>query len=61
MAAELGHEDVCDILLENNAFVNVRNKNGLTPLHLAAKNGFNQLVKDLVSKHGALLDAMTLV
>jgi ankyrin repeat protein len=28
LAAELGHDDVCDILLEHNAFVNVRNKLG---------------------------------
>lgn len=26
LAAELGHEEVIDILLANNAFVNVRNK-----------------------------------
>lgn len=29
------HTDVCDILLEHNAFVNVRNKIGMTPLHYA--------------------------
>ena len=50
-----------DILLANNAFVNVRNKSGLTPLHLAAKNGFNNMVKKLVSEYGAHLDPCTLV
>jgi ankyrin repeat protein len=61
LAAELGHEDVCEILLEHNAFVNVRNKSGMTPLHLAAKMGFNNMVKRLVTEYGALIDAMTLV
>lgn len=28
-----------ELLLNHNAFVNVRNKTGMTPLHLAAKNG----------------------
>lgn len=61
IAAELGHDDVVDILLDNNAFVNVRNKHGMTPLHLASKKGFNTIVKQLVLEHGALLDAFTLV
>lgn len=61
LASELGREDVVDILLANNAFVNVRNKAGLTPLHLASKNGFNNMIKRLVSEHGAHLDACTLV
>lgn len=46
--------------MENNAFVNVRNKQGLTPLHLAAENGFVNLVNNLVTKHEALIDAMSL-
>lgn len=33
----------------------------MTPLHLAAKMGFKNLVQNLISQHGALLDAMTLV
>ena len=61
IAAELGHEEVVDILLASNAFVNVRNKHGMTPLHLAARKGFNTIVKQLVLNHGALLDAFTLV
>lgn len=61
IAGELGHEEVVDILLAHNAFVNVRNKHGMTPLHLAARKGFNSIVKQLVLNHGALLDAFTLV
>ena len=53
--------DTCDVLLENNAFVNVRNKQGMTPLHLACENGFVDLCTDLVKKHVAMIDAMTLI
>ena len=61
IAAELGHEEVVDILLGANAFVNVRNKHGMTPLHLAARKGFNSIVKQLVLNHSDLLDAFTFV
>lgn len=61
IAAELGHEEVVEILLESNAFVNVRNKHGMTPLHLAARKGYNKMIRQLVTEHGALLDAFTLV
>ena len=61
IAAELGHEEVVEILLESNAFVNVRNKHGMTPLHLAARRGNNKMIRQLVTEHGALLDALTLV
>lgn len=50
-----------DVLLENKAFVNVRNKFGMTPLHLAAKNGFTNMVQDLIKKYGAQVDPVTLV
>ena len=40
MAAECGHEDVADILLLHKAFANAKSKIGLTPLHLAAQNGW---------------------
>lgn len=61
IAAEIGQEEVVEILLESNAFVNVRNKNGMTPLHLAARKGYNNMVRRLVVEHSALLDANTLV
>lgn len=60
IAAELGHEEVVELLLESNAFVNVRNKHGMTPLHLAARKGYNSIIRRLVGDHGALLDAFTL-
>ena len=61
IAADIGQEEVVDILLESNAFVNARNKHGMTPLHLAAKRGYNTMVRRLVTEQGALLDAFTLV
>lgn len=61
VAVSRGHEQVVDILLEHNAFVNVRNKPGMTALHIAAKLGYNTMVSKLVTEHGAILDAMTLI
>lgn len=61
VAVSRGHEQVVDILLEHNAFVNVRNKPGMTPLHIAAKLGYNSMVIQLITEHGAILDSMTLI
>lgn len=61
LAAENGHEQVADMLLYQKAFVNAKSKHGLTPLHLAAANGNVALVKLLVGKHAATIDALTLV
>ena len=61
LAAERGHQSVVNELLQNKAFVNARSKVGITPLHLAAMNGYNDLVKALIVDNGALLDATTLV
>ncbi|KAH9498484.1 hypothetical protein Btru_007628 [Bulinus truncatus] len=60
LAAENGHEQVADMLLYHKAFVNAKSKHGLTPLHLAASNGNVTLVKLLIEKHGATIDALTL-
>ncbi|XP_059153195.1 ankyrin-2-like [Physella acuta] len=60
LAAENGHEQVADMLLYHKAFVNAKSKHGLTPLHLASSNGNVALVKLLVDKHGATIDALTL-
>lgn len=61
VAVSRGHEQVVDILLAHNAFVNVRNKPGMTPLHIAAQLGYTSMVKQLITEHGAILDAMTLI
>ncbi|KAM9308056.1 uncharacterized protein PAF06_012193 [Gastrophryne carolinensis] len=60
LACENGHDKMADILLWHKAFVNAKTKLGLTPLHLCAQNGFNHLVKLLVEKHLASIDAMSL-
>ena len=61
LASENGHDDVAEILLQNRAYVGVKSKLGVTPLHLAAQNGYIKLVKLLVELYGATIDAMTLV
>ena len=61
LAAENGHCEVADLLLLQKAFVNAKSKLGVTPLHLASQNGFNHLVKLLIEKHGATIDALSLV
>ena len=38
-AAHHGHKEVIQILLDNGADLNEADKTGMTPLHLAAKNG----------------------
>ncbi|GFO37186.1 serine/threonine-protein phosphatase 6 regulatory ankyrin repeat subunit a-like [Plakobranchus ocellatus] len=60
LAAEHGHQTVADTLLYHKAFVNAKSKHGLTPLHLAASQGNVTLLKLLVDKHGATIDALTL-
>lgn len=61
MAAERGHEDIADILLSHKAFVIVKTKLGLTPLHLGSQNGSASLVRLLVETHLASIDALSLV
>ncbi|KAI2653199.1 Ankyrin-1 [Labeo rohita] len=60
LAAEQGHQDIVDVLLAHKAFVNVKTKQGLTPLHLSAQSGSAQLVRLLVETHQASVDALSL-
>ena len=46
-------------MLEKNAFVNSKTKNGLTAVHFAARTGRANLIEYLVDKHGATVDSMT--
>ena len=52
---------VCESLLAHKAFVNARSVTGLTALHMAAMAGFTELVKDLIGKHQAQKDSLSLV
>lgn len=51
-----GHEDICKLLLENKASVNVTNKQGLTPLHYAALHGHSSICK-ILRNYGADISA----
>ena len=60
LAAECGSMEVCQALLDKNAFVNSKTKLGLTSLHFAASKGFTDLVDYLVNKHGATIESLTI-
>lgn len=49
MAAK-GHEDIVKLLLDSKANVDPKNRNGQTPLSLAAQNGHLAIV-DLLRKY----------
>jgi len=53
-SAYSGRADVVELLLLNGADINIKNKEGLTPLHLAAKYGHPEVIEVLI-KHGAKL------
>jgi ankyrin repeat protein len=52
LAADEGHADVVQVLLNRKADVNTRNRNGQTPLMLAAAGGHLEVVRALLA-HGA--------
>ena len=77
LAAESGNADICEMLLSKNAYVNrytawilfshrvtfffSKTKAGWTPLHYVAYKGYNELIKALVTKHNAAIDATSMV
>jgi ankyrin repeat protein len=54
-AAAGNYTNICRMLLENGAVVNVVQQSGITPLHSAAQNGNIELIIMLLEK-GALVD-----
>ena len=48
MAALKGHQQICKILLENQAEKNPTTNNGSMPLHIAAREGHLNVCKTLV-------------
>ena len=42
--------DIVKYLIEQNANVNATNKNGETPLHISASNGFTKLTEELLRR-----------
>ena len=58
---QLGLHQVCEALLQRNAFINSKTKTGWTSLHYSSMKGFTALVEFLVKKHNATIDSMTIV
>ncbi|XP_072932093.1 ankyrin repeat domain-containing protein 27-like [Epargyreus clarus] len=56
-AARYGLDELCNILILNNANVNSTNKKGQTPLHLASLHNKSQVIS-LLLDHGAFINAM---
>jgi len=54
-AANLGHDDACQLLIRRNAGVNKQDNNGCTALMATAKNGHDSLC-ELLIQHGAQID-----
>jgi ankyrin repeat protein len=50
-AAEKGSPELVELLLANGANINVKSKEGLTPLMLA-KSNFDKDVSDVLMRHG---------
>ena len=50
LAASEGHLDICRMLLQLNAYVRVRNKNGNTALHFAASGGHLEVTHMLLQR-----------
>ena len=61
LAAEFGSIEVCEALLNKNAFINSKAKTGWTSLHNAACYGYAALVEYLITKHNATIDSLTMV
>ena len=58
---QLGLHQVCEALLQRNAFINSKTKTGWTSLHYSSMKGYTALVEFLVKKHNATIDSMTIV
>ena len=50
LAAQGDHRQICDVLMDHKEGVRARNRDGLTPLHLAASAGSIACIKALLHK-----------
>lgn len=59
-SARAGQLDQVLDFLKNGIDINTSNSNGLNALHLASKEGHNEVVRELI-RRGAIVDAATRV
>jgi ankyrin repeat protein len=59
VAAYCGHKEIVDILIKRGAEVNVKNKNGQTPLNNATRIGHKEIM-ELLIENGACQDIISL-
>ena len=52
MATRSGRKDIVELLIAKGADVNVRTKGGRTPLDLAKRRGYTEII-ELLREHGA--------
>lgn len=48
LAAQKNHADICNILIENGAFVNIKDATGKTPLLIGASKSLEETCKKLI-------------
>lgn len=60
MAAKWGKNNMVKILLENSAQIDAKTRDGLTPLHCAARSGHEEVVNTLL-ENSAPISARTKV
>jgi ABC-type nitrate/sulfonate/bicarbonate transport system substrate-binding protein len=60
-SAGAGHFDVCQLLLERGAIIDLQDKNGRTALHWAAISGHTEVVKLLLEKNNLKVQEFRLV
>lgn len=54
-----GNDEMCDLLVNHGANVNLHTSSGQTPLHVSATNGNLKFAAALI-KHGAVVDSSDL-
>ena len=50
LAANNGHLDICNLIIDNVKDWNKANDSGLTPLHIASKNGHIDICRMMIAK-----------
>lgn len=61
LASSNGFWNICEPILNENVFANIRTEQGHTPLHLASGNGHYVVVEKLIKSYAAQIEALDLV